>query len=769
NSADDIVNFRQLNDVSVSSYNNLIGQSVVVNGSGTGLTFADTSGWDKNAADDITQFSRLTDVAVTSYNNVQGYYVAVNSGGSGLTFVNPSGVGVGNASQLSGLTASQFARSDAATLFTGGTFTVQPASSLVIASGATLNVDGGSVLISGQPLGQLALQNQVDSGQIANIAIRDFHIAPAAAINWSKISKIGSSLGDLQTRSASDINSGTLGPQYYDALSNLNLFERIATSTESLGTTLVSKQVADNLYIQKNASTAVQSGVTFSIGVGATLNVDGALVLSGQPIKAVFPVLSNNLSDVPDKALSRQNLGLGAASSVVFNGLTLATGLTVSTGNFTGQIDGQRISLSNGISAVTGNFTGQVDGVRLNLSNGINAVTGNFTGQIDGVRLNLSDGINAVTGNFSSQIVANTVTVNGTVSANMFSAVTGNFTGGIVFNPPLGISGKINSTGGILVSPGPNSQFRVNTNRGNILLIADGLDAFVGISSTESVTVTANKGVTINTIGANANIVLRANGSGGRVISSGASSGSYAVILENTAPFSEGAGVVNIKAPRAGKHDNANYIGFTAKDDYLIGAISIQNGGSYLADAQGVKLESRGADYAEYLERQSTSEKIGPADIVGVYHGKITRKTEGAQRVMAVSTMPIVLGNWKGKDSSKKYDPVAFIGQVPVRVVGKVRAGDLVIPSGKEDGTGVAVEPADLTPEQLDSVVGQAWESSDDTDEKILNVAILPVNKSAALLQIMRQTNAEFRKETDALKAELAELKSAIESLKPTK
>ncbi len=128
--------------------------------------------------------------------------------------------------------------------------------------------------------------------------------------------------------------------------------------------------------------------------------------------------------------------------------------------------------------------------------------------------------------------------------------------------------------------------------------------------------------------------------------------------------------------------------------------------------AGGIVLDTSGADVAEWLPRLDATENIGAGDIVGVFNGRISKRTTGAMRVMVVSTAPAVLGNNPGDEKESLYEKVAFIGQVPVKVRGPVQAGDFVLPSGRNDGTGVAVSPGALRADQVGQVVGRALESA---------------------------------------------------------
>ncbi len=139
---------------------------------------------------------------------------------------------------------------------------------------------------------------------------------------------------------------------------------------------------------------------------------------------------------------------------------------------------------------------------------------------------------------------------------------------------------------------------------------------------------------------------------------------------------------------------------------------------------QGVNYASSAGDYAEYLERLNPDEIIHPGDIVGVFGGKITKQTMGAQQIFTISTAPIVLGNMPDKARLHLCEKVAFMGQVPVRVIGRIEEGDYIIPSGLGDGTGVAVAPELMTAEEYCKVVGRAWSASDNDAVKLINMAI---------------------------------------------
>ncbi len=86
-------------------------------------------------------------------------------------------------------------------------------------------------------------------------------------------------------------------------------------------------------------------------------------------------------------------------------------------------------------------------------------------------------------------------------------------------------------------------------------------------------------------------------------------------------------------------------------------------------------------------------------------------------------------------------EKVAFMGQVPVKVFGKVNIGDYIIPSGKNDGIGMAIKPSDITTRHIKDIVGVAWtQSGNPLDIKFINTAV-GVNRNDSSLIIEEGCN----------------------------
>lgn len=138
----------------------------------------------------------------------------------------------------------------------------------------------------------------------------------------------------------------------------------------------------------------------------------------------------------------------------------------------------------------------------------------------------------------------------------------------------------------------------------------------------------------------------------------------------------------------------------------------------------GVAYNSGGADYAEFLPRAAYADLMEFGDIVGVRGGKVSHITEAVDQLMVISRNPGFLGNVPADGDRDAYEKVAFLGQVLVKVAGAVRSGDYILPSGNNDGMGIAVHPEDMRMVDYDRIVGVAWESADAAPVNLVNCSI---------------------------------------------
>jgi hypothetical protein len=107
------------------------------------------------------------------------------------------------------------------------------------------------------------------------------------------------------------------------------------------------------------------------------------------------------------------------------------------------------------------------------------------------------------------------------------------------------------------------------------------------------------------------------------------------------------------------------------------------------------------ADYGEWFP---SDQHYTPGTVVRLSSRRLTLDTRGAGPCLVTSTSPsIEAGVQHGKGAT-----CAFLGQVPVRCRGPVRCGDLLVPSGLNDGVAVGRRCADR-----EDALGIALESGD--------------------------------------------------------
>lgn len=209
-------------------------------------------------------------------------------------------------------------------------------------------------------------------------------------------------------------------------------------------------------------------------------------------------------------------------------------------------------------------------------------------------------------------------------------------------------------------------------------------------------------------------------------------------LIENTSTVN-GGDVLALRSDFTGNPDTGtNYISFfKGGTETSLGAIEGNGAG-------GVSLDGPGNDYAEWLPRADAQETIQPGDLVAVKDGQVTKDTRGATQFMVVSTSPIVGGNDPGEANRASYALLSFIGQVDARVRGVVHAGDFIIPSGMNDGVGIALSPDKITSAQFQQVVGQAWSASENRDVKTVRVAVglARLDPNVARLAAQNETQA---------------------------
>lgn len=180
----------------------------------------------------------------------------------------------------------------------------------------------------------------------------------------------------------------------------------------------------------------------------------------------------------------------------------------------------------------------------------------------------------------------------------------------------------------------------------------------------------------------------------------------------------------------------------------------------------GVEYSSGAGDYAEWLERIDNKERISAGDIVAVIGGKITKDLENAEQVMAVSHNPIVLGNVPADGKTHLGNNVAFMGQIPVKVLGPVNSGDYIVAQFSTPGFGKAISQEDMTIEDFKYAVGRAWGTNTSEGPKMINT-VVGVHNGDYLKIIKRMESKLIEAENNykASEARLNSLESKVDAL----
>ena len=169
----------------------------------------------------------------------------------------------------------------------------------------------------------------------------------------------------------------------------------------------------------------------------------------------------------------------------------------------------------------------------------------------------------------------------------------------------------------------------------------------------------------------------------------------------------------------------------------------------------GVTYQSGNADYAEWLLKDDPLADYAPGEVIGIKDGRVSHKTVGSDKLFVVSSQPVILGNMPETGREDAYVKAAFMGQVPVRIVGRVDIGDFIIASGLEDGTATAVAPEDFHGRDFRNLLGVAWEAG---EAPLLNV----VNVAVGLNHGVDQFAAKMDARLDALESESDALEKLI-------
>ncbi|MFK5983114.1 MAG: hypothetical protein QM499_09380, partial [Flavobacteriaceae bacterium] len=209
--------------------------------------------------------------------------------------------------------------------------------------------------------------------------------------------------------------------------------------------------------------------------------------------------------------------------------------------------------------------------------------------------------------------------------------------------------------------------------------------------------------------------------------------------------------------------------GFMPTGPWGIALVPVVLAAKQIARDQGVIYGSKGADYAEWLEKENPEEKYMFGEVVGVKGGKISRNTTGADQVMSISLAPIVLGNMPDEERKDAFEKVGFMGQVPVLTIGDVEVGDYIVATGYNDGYAKALSAEEILLKDLKNIIGRAWTGSNGNKVSLINVSVgLKTNEWVTIFEQQEKKINEIEtklSEMELLSERLEKLESKINSL----
>lgn len=277
------------------------------------------------------------------------------------------------------------------------------------------------------------------------------------------------------------------------------------------------------------------------------------------------------------------------------------------------------------------------------------------------------------------------------------------------------------------VGAGPATSFGVSA--AGAFVTTGNVDFALRTNSTDRVTVKNDGRVGIGITAPEASLHV----SGEPTDVSAENLGAHVAIIENRSVTS-GADVLALRVGTVAGDvgENNNFITFFAGAD-AIGRIEQQTAPN---GTKTLRLATGGADFAESMPAMP-GERLLPGDVVAVVAGQATQVTGSASWISVVTDRAIVLGNDPSNPTSDDV-AITMLGQVPVRVRGAAAPGDLLVPSGDDDGRAIAYAPRELPVERANQVFGEVVNVDPSTPDSVTSI-VGGHARSAALIAIVQR------------------------------
>ena len=537
------------------------------------------------------------------------------------------------------------------------------------------NVQGGNL----RTAGQISATGNIQGGNISATNIAGT-LSTASQTNITSVGTLGSLNVTGNVQGGNVVTSGIISSTGTATFGNVTTTNYTGTSVSASGTI---------------TGASIVGGVMTGTSVSVTGNVIGAS-LSGTIATAAQPTITS--------------VGTLTSLSAIGNiqGGNLRTAGQISA---TGNIQGGNLRITDveaGGNVSATNYTGTSLSVTGNITGGNLRTVGSFsvTGNVSGNYIlgngSQLTGLPATYGNvnvaiFLSDFGTNSISTTGSITS-------GSVVGGVITGTSLSVTGNV--TGGNLILSSAGNITSPFGSNGNVTINPDGTGQFVVTAITPATfgnTLTVSSTLTAGNVNTDGAISVAGNITSGNVITAGTIINSSISTTGNIvgSNLSVGTGTVVVN----------NIINS--------GANGTGNIGSSTTYFNTVFAKATSAQYADLAEVYTADADYEPGTVV-VFGGdaEITTTTEFANVSVAgaISTNPAYLMN-----SGEQGLPVALRGRIPIKVIGPVHKGDLLV-TANDPGYAISIGQR---PDYPLAVFAKSIETNTDEGVKVITAVIL--------------------------------------------